>query len=386
MLESLSLKAFKAYGEATTVPLEPFTVLVGPNGAGKSTILQAIDLLGAVVRSTLPEHLKAQDWDYADLLHLRSAKAELGIVARLRLGGELLEWSITFGKRRSPGIAKEQVVLEQNGERAVLLERNGRTMWRLVEAEGDEREQIAQTLTSSWLATLETDRGEDARRFPRLCRLASWARRIRGHFFLDPLKLRAPGRGEHKSIGPNGENLAAFLAGLRKKKDSRFPRLVDRVRKHYPPLQGLAPRRGQYGWTHLEVEERWNGERVTLNARQVSDGLLRLIAVATMHESEPRTSVLLLDEIENGMHPQLLGHFTEMLQDLAPDTQVIVTTHSPVALNFVRSDTGIVIVDRGRGGVPRCTRLTGAKGYEKLRAHFDPGELWYNLGEEKLVQ
>lgn len=52
----------------------------------------------------------------------------------------------------------------------------------------------------------------------------------------------------------------------------------------------------------------------------------------------------------------------------------------------MRRDAGVVIVDRGRDGSRRCTPLPETHGYDKLRRHFDPGELWYNLGEEKLVR
>ena len=90
MIESLTLSSFKAFGERTTVAFRPFTLLVGPNGAGKSTVLQAIDLLGGVVRSTLPEHLHDRGWEYGDLPHLRSKTVEIEIAARLVLDGEVL--------------------------------------------------------------------------------------------------------------------------------------------------------------------------------------------------------------------------------------------------------------------------------------------------------
>jgi predicted ATPase len=387
MIESLTLSSFKAFGERTTVAFRPFTLLVGPNGAGKSTVLQAIDLLGGVVRSTLPEHLHDRGWEYGDLPHLRSKTVEIEISARLVLDGEVLLWTLTLGKRRRPGVALEQVVLDPDGAALVLLDRRGRTMSRLVEGgkgTGD-HEKIVQTLTSSWLAVLDPASADDQLRFPRLCRLAAWARGIHGHFFLDPVKLRSPGRGEHTDIGANGEHLAPFLAGLRRRRPAAFDALLARVKSHYPHLEELLPRRAEYGWTQLEIVERWNGESARLNARQVSDGLLRLIAVAAMQETVPPPTVLLLDEIENGLHPQLLGVFTELLQELVPQTQVVVTSHSPVAVNFVGEDQAIVIISRGRRGRPTCTRLDQVKGYAKLRPHFDPGELWYNLGEDRLV-
>lgn len=76
----------------------------------------------------------------------------------------------------------------------------------------DTSESISQTLTSSWLSAIDK---EDRGQFPELFLLASWARRIRGYCFLDPLKLRAPSRGEGHELGVNGESLAPLLARLR---------------------------------------------------------------------------------------------------------------------------------------------------------------------------
>ena len=254
-------------------------------------------------------------------------------------------------------------------------------------AADDTADAISQTLTSSWLSAIDE---EDRDRFPELFLLASWARRIRGYFFLDPLKLRSPSRGEGHEIGVNGESLAPFLARLKDRDRSAFDRVQKRVQQHYPRLVELHPVRRGYGWTHLEVTERWNGETARFNARQVSDGLLRLIAVAAMHELPVSPSVLLLDEVENGLHPHLLGGFVKMLQDLVREkrgqTQIVLATHSPITVNFCESPDDVLLVTRGRRGHPTCTPLSKTRGFEKLRAHFDLGELWYNVGERDLVR
>jgi predicted ATPase len=268
-------------------------MLVGPNGAGKSTILQAIDLLGGVVRSTLPAHIEENQWEYGDLPHLRSEKKQLVVTAVVDIDDERLEWKLTLGTRRYPGIHGEEVWLTRpTDDRLILLERQGRRMWRLDERTG-KREAIQQTLTSSWLAAIEPSDAEDLERFPHLARLGLWARNIHGHLFLDPVALRSPGRGDHEALGPHGENLAPLLLGMKKRAPNAFARILKRVRAHYPQLHALELKREAYGWTHLEVEERWNGERARFNARQVSDGLLRLIAIATMRETEQGAGLLL---------------------------------------------------------------------------------------------
>ena len=388
MLTGLTIKNFKAAVDAS-VSLSQLTLLVGPNGAGKTTVLQAIDLLGWLSSAPIDSFLSAHRGEYSDLPHLRSSSSRFSVAAELALeirrgpstpaASEKIVWEIELGARRFPGVAGERVL---RGGRPVL-ERRGRKMSRLDEASGEE-ERVEQTLTSSWLSTVDTKR--DARRFPTLVAVRSWAERIRGYFFLDPVGLRSPNRGNGQEIGLHGEFLAPFIAGLRDRDRAGFDRLVARVQRHYPRLVAISPRRTRGGWTHLEITEKWNAEKADFNARQVSDGLLRLIGIAAMHELPVRPSMLLLDEIENGLHPHLLGALMAMLRDLLkgkPDVQIVAATHSPIVLNYCDSPREVVLVTREHGAIT-LHRMDASMRVQKLLRHFDLGELWYNVGDQGL--
>lgn len=393
MIRKLWIESFKAFAEAPSgadpaIPLQPFTVLVGPNGSGKSTILQAVDMLAWLSNATINEMLKEHGWEYADIPHLRSDRKKILVGAEVELPQPAgrVRWSLELGTRRYPGIVREKIERVRADGTDALLVRDGRVVRHRSERTGQE-EVTRLTLPASWLSTL--DAREDARDHPTLVALAQLAKRIRAYYFLDPVALRAPSRGREAlgdDLGFHGENLAAFLGRIRARPKD-FARLVDRVRTYYPRLVDIHVRRKSYGWTHFEVTEKWNGEQATFNARQVSDGLLRLIAVSAMHEMAEPPSVLLLDEIENGLHPRLLGGFVEMLEQLANAgrTQVIVATHSPITVNYVSSPESVLLVTRGGKGGVRVTPLQETRGFRSLREQFALGELWYNAGEERLV-
>jgi predicted ATPase len=362
--------------------------LIGPNGAGKTTLMEAIDILNWLVVGSISGLMDVKGWEYSDLPHLRSATKAFSITATLRLRKRVVVWELGLGARRRPGISRERVTVFPKGSDAtgddgeIVLERGGRHMER-TDQDGV-TEKITQTLTSSWLSAVDDD---DEKRFPDLVAVATWARAIRGYFFLDPLKLRSSSRGDGQELGVNGENLASFLYRLHKKDRTAFNRVQERVKRHYPRLVEIIPKAEQYGWTHLDVTERWNGETATFNARQVSSGLLRLITVAAMHELPNPPTVLLLDEIENGVHPHLLEGFVKMLQELVAKgaTQVILATHSPITVNFCKAED-VILVTRGDHGHPTCVALAATKGFDRLAEQFGPGELWYNVGEEKLTR
>jgi len=394
MLRSLSIESFKAFGSGrprlareAAVTFAPLTVFVGPNGAGKTTVLQALDILGCLVRMTISEMLAAHEWDYADLPHLRSKTPTINLQVEVEIGGAILEWTLTLGTRLHPGIAGEKVRARgiDDANWRTLLDRRGRHVTITHEPTGDVVDAPLVTLPQSWLATLDANAKEDTKNFPGLLALKDWAERIHAFWALNPSTLRSPSRGASGRVGPRGADLASFLFRLKKRSPKRFAAFVRRVANHYPRLVQIEPKSAQYGWKFLEITERWNGEKATFNARQVSDGLLRLMAVASLPEWETPPSMVLLDEIENGLHPRLIGGIAELLAEVATKTQVAVTTHSPITLNYVPAESSR-LVTRGKGGTVVVTPLTSTKDYAKLREHFEPGELWYNAGEERLVR
>ena len=387
MIRTLTIGSFKAFPLAPSpqtapIPLSPFTILIGPNGAGKSTILQAIQILGLLVHGTIREMLDAHQWEYADLPHLRSSTQGIGFSTTIALPDATVRWALGLGTRRYPGIATEHITHLTAPTEQPIVSREGRTILRISERD-QHQERTTLTLPASWLSTL--DPKADRKHYPTLISLAEWAKRIRAYYFLDPVALRAPSRIETDELGAHGDNLPAFLAHLGKR-PADLARLVKRVKAHYPRLVDIHPRRRQ-GRIELEVTEKWNGEQATFNARQVSDGLLRLIAVAAMHEMREPPSVLLIDEIENGLHPRLLGGLVSMLEELTRSgrTQVIATTHSPLTLNYVSTPDAVLLVTRGKGGGVKVTPMSETRDFQSLREHFELGELWYNVGEERLV-
>ena len=381
LLTDLQIETFKSY-EQDTVPLELVTFLVGPNGGGKTSVLQAIEFLGALTRGTLTEELVTREFEYRDLTWRRGATQTFGFVARLEWEGRELEWELRLEHRRRPGIREEVVRLDGD---EVLMRRKRRSMWR-VDRQTGEHEEVRQTLTSSWLETLDVK--EDASRFPELVALAQWARGIRRYVTLDPAILRGASRRTSEGLGPRGENLGGFLRWLRDERPREFKRMVRRVQARYPNFTGLVLTTTGAGWYRVSVVERWGGDPVRLLAPQVSDGLLRLIAISAMHELPEPPSVVMIDELENGLHPHLVGHVVEMLEELAAKTgiQVVGTSHSPIALNYVSDASHVVVVRRGKDGRSHAERLDRTGGFKRIGDRLDPGELWYNLGEAELFR
>jgi predicted ATPase len=66
------------------------------------------------------------------------------------------------------------------------------------------------------------------------------------------------------------------------------------------------------------------------------------------------------------------------------DTQIVLTTHSPLLLNHFAAEE-VVLVTRDESGV-RTQRMSDAKGLDDLASEMGLGELWYNIGDSNLAR
>ena len=77
--------------------------------------------------------------------------------------------------------------------------------------------------------------------------------------------------------------------------------------------------------------EQFGAQKLETDALHMNDGLLRILAVLTQAESD--RSLLLLDELENGINQEIVETLVDTL--LQSPQQLLVTTHSPLLLNYL---------------------------------------------------
>jgi hypothetical protein len=143
-------------------------------------------------------------------------------------------------------------------------------------------------------------------------------------------------------LAPDGSNLPATLARIKAKDPIAFQfishditSLVSDVLKvnveKYDPID-------EYGIRVTTSDKR------TFTAQALSDGTLRLLALATLRNDPQFHGTICIEEPENGVEPLYLNEFARLLHDMATDfadperadeplRQVIVTTHSPIFIS-----------------------------------------------------
>lgn len=100
------------------------------------------------------------------------------------------------------------------------------------------------------------------------------------------------------------------------------------------------------------MKEKYKNSSEIVDAKRLSDGTLRCIAIIAAILTIPENSVLVIEEIDNGIHPARVQALIESLEELGRDRKIdlILTTHNPVLLNKYDKEKllGVSIVYRDK--------------------------------------
>lgn len=172
---------------------------------------------------------------------------------------------------------------------------------------------------------------KDSELTPELLEFRNALQQIKSLELLSPQLLRKRARTTDKGIGTGGEKLSAFLDTL---PQAAKAGLIDQLQRFYPNLVDFKVSSLKSGWKKLTVVEQFSQQKLETDAAHMNDGLLRILAVLTQAASEH--SLILLDEIENGINQEVIETLVDTL--VASPHQLLVTTHSPLILNYLEDE------------------------------------------------
>jgi predicted ATPase len=350
MLTTLAISNYRSLRNLI-VPLQRLNLITGPNGSGKSSVYRALRLLaktaqGGVIPSLAREGgLKSTLWAGPEKLGRSVKRGEHpieGTVRRervnLRLGfaGDEFGYAIDLGLppptkppappsafSLDPEIKTECIWAGPILRPASLLVERKKWVVRTRSSDGG-WEVLSHDLPSfdSMMSQFA-----DPRNAPEMFvlreQIRSW--RFYDHFRTDAdAPARLPQIGTHTPIlSDDGADMAAALQTIReigdavaldKAVDDAFPR----SRIDVLSLEG-----------RFEISMHQHGLLRPLKAAELSDGTLRyLLWIAALLTPRP-PSLLVLNEPETSLHPDLLPALGRLIANAAERSQVLVVTHAP---------------------------------------------------------
>ena len=359
---------FKGFEDAQINLLRPFTLLIGPNGSGKSNVIEAIELLSFVARGQ-PLH-EIGDVGRASVgLQIRGGlqacgrsgrdEFNLGFTAGVVQKGESkgLCYILSIRTQPHPQIAAEQLSFD---DRVIYetLPRDPESASRDITvrydnfARGGRKPQTAASSERSVLSQYR-DIARKNRNFKTCTALVDV---LMGHlqasFVFDPNPKLMHGyeRIGNSVLSRDGANLSAVLHSLHtgdEAQQASLAGLLSRI-SQLPdePYEEFSFTTTDLGDVIFGLRERTG---YTVDARALSDGTLRTLAILTALETVQEGSRVVVEEFDNGLHPSRVGVLTAAIDEATERRRlnVLVTTHNPATMNS--------LTDEQMKGVVLCT-------------------------------
>lgn len=388
-------EAFKSLYDVTC-SLDRFTVVTGPNGAGKSNLVDGLNFLGEVYGDGL-EFAVGRSGGYDNIAHRRTrrAKRPVAISVKVRVSAADLRefpsrypWlsvadeeealaddycliyshSFTLGTSSQALVSDFKVLTDHfevsdSGGRMLLRAKRGqegrievsRFKRRLPKLVRELLDPFTDTRFAAFLTErpqkptqLLTDQFGYAGLFSEIQRALGGTR----VFQLSPYQCRTSGVPTPNAVlERHGENLPGAADHLVRNDRAAWAQVENAMRDIMPALEEIEIAYTEDRRLALQFRERGVGR--PWNTNEVSDGTMQSMAlfIALFDNRHP---LLVIEEPENSVHPWILRRIVDLCQSENSPKQIIMTTHSPVLLDYVRPEVvRLMSIKNGRSTISR---------------------------------
>ena len=366
--------------------LDPFTVVVGNNMSGKSTVLQALDFLSNIVKEDFTVFLDRRGWKVADIKSQmqKSQKMTFACDLELMVEGEMasVQWKIeilAYALKNIMELSREEIrVQREEGDDSILnyAQPSGGYM---IDKMGK-----CTAFPEKLLFRSSVMKMFDLDNYPVIQALKVFFEKLESFELLSPDKMRLSSRGDTNTIGNAGEKLPSFVKSMNQiQKEDFESKIEELLGKRIVSVD--AKTKGKPGWTELISEERYGAKTMKIKSKNMSDGMLRLLAFLAICEMDPCT--MLLDEIENGINLDYAEQIVHILDEncKSKNNQLIVTTHSPIFLDYVQKENIRYLYREPASGNCKCSSLAQNTELNEKLQYLYPGELFMNMCNKDIV-
>jgi AAA15 family ATPase/GTPase len=368
------------------IDLADFNCLVGLNGSGKSTFLQFVSFLSQLMSENLNNWLERRRWKRKDIFNSLNNNHTKNLSFKIIFLKDKLEctWQSDFNLQNYQ--CREETFIIGDCVFKTFKQQDSAQRFYRVENKNhgngsDYR--INFQYTGSIFSLLADPEVPDM-----FYDFRDYIRNIETVDLLAPQYLRRKSRESHGSIGPGGEYLSALLYELGKEKNKE---ILNSLKTIYPTLSGIEIKQLRAGWKQLEIGEQFQNTKGKLfdpmktESRHINDGLLRMIGFLSQLKTDHK--FLLFDEIENGINTEVIGFLLNQL--LTCGKQIVVTTHSPMILNYLDDETaipGIHFFYKTQEGFTQCVPFLSIPSMREKLEVMGPGEAFIDTDLTALSQ
>jgi AAA15 family ATPase/GTPase len=357
MLTELHLQNIKSHRD-THIKCKPITALIGPNGSGKSTVLEVLEIL--------KEYASSKDSaDFINKLILSQGQDDLRFCIHL----QKKDWKGSFCVEREDRQWKSSFLIEGQGEPKVYPE---------------------PIVMDNDFALILKDIFYCKPIVPVL---------IQPYYYNGPVPV----------LGKYGAYLSNMISYWMTQKKSKFKKLIalmnalipsvkdiniekkevhiyaDHGKKNYVGALNASVSKGTVWGEGLTFDV---DDHVSIPIESMSEGTLSLLFILTVIVNSDQNPILLIDDIEQGLHPKLQRELIQNIktyQQEHPEFQIIFTTHSPYILDCLEPDE-VNVLAKDKHGMTHCKSLGNHPDSQRLLSVLTTGEFVAAVGEEWVIE
>lgn len=382
MLSKLRVQHYKSLFD-TEIDLEPLTVFIGPNGSGKSNICESLAVIADFLQRLVVNGNGASLIEDFFMESFKSINQYPQTIQSKLWHGKLDYLSFEFSNSVEPN---------QIYSNNIKIENNLSVLWNLP----SKTVSIDNTKFSNHFAkTIGFDHTGDQTYTAPLrdfmvssqyldSPIATSLNKVSVYDFAPTiLSSNANSTLLTNSMDRTGQGIAYALVDILHTNRERFDELEERLTRLVPNIKRISLPRTQNQTFSLELIDRYSEHHIP--ASDISDGTLRILGFLTALYQENTPSIICFEEIENGIHPWLLHKMVELLKIVSTEgitgnpVQVLITTHSPVLLNYVEPHQVRAVELDGEGKTQVHNLPVDSVRFQKALEAYDGdlGELWF---------
>ncbi|MEH2023277.1 AAA family ATPase [Nostoc sp.] len=397
MLKQLILENWKSFRYAE-LPLDPLTVLIGTNASGKSNVVEALEFLQRIGRGENIEAALAGDKTLSSIrggVEWAALKPETKFTLNVLVNGKYTKvdylYTITVETKPHTQLLDESLILIKHSLN------NNEEPYQEKLFQTDNPSFHTPSITVHFYDTSTVKSQEFRRNRSILSQLIGLSMKmveainvvsqsLENIFILDsiPSKIQDYSPLSDK-LESDGSNIAGVLAALTEERKNE----VELTLSHY--IKYLPERDIQKVWAEpvgrlntdamLYCEEEWKpGEVRLIDAKIMSDGTLSFLAILTALLTQPEGSQLVIEEIDNRLHPSRAELLVRILREIGQKRKIdiLLTTHNPALLDALGPEIVPFVVVAHRDsetGESKLTLLEDIDNFSKLFASYSLGDM-----------
>ena len=353
MINNIKIVGYKSI-KTLDLDLMPINVLIGSNGVGKSNFISFFKLVNNIYERRLENY-------------------------SLTKGAESL---LHFGSKSTNQIDGYLEFNNTNAYAFSLTPTDNNTLFLMYERRGFNGRKGSQYRLNKWVFK---DIGINAKESSLKTKgggIENWVNSYLNSLKLyhfhdtgDKSSLRTPAElNDNVTLNEDGDNLPAFLYYLQEKKNKHFKRIEQVIKSIAPYFERFELRPDRINEERINLEWREvNHPDSLFNAKHLSDGTIRFIALATLLMQPDLPKVIIIDEPELGLHPVAINTLAGLMKKASGQSQIIISTQSVnLVSNFEPEE--IITVDR-MNNKSIFNRLE-SESLEDWLNDFSLGDLW----------